>query len=1318
MSKKRRARKTKQSSGNKKTIQAIHESRTGGQVALSGFSYQMLYSCYLILGEIDSLAKVSLEGIEDIDTISCEDRAKNELHIQIKYSSVKQDASFMKPVLKNMLEVYLVDKNRDFKMVYDFSVAKGNLSKLLEGSIDESSRVYWNGIITEIKNNTKSWDWRDFECDSFIDSITFQKVKRELLEAEIEKYLIEKYCITTGNVNLFANGLKVCCLEKMSNRDFMDKLQLDKLIQHIKDDVEKGTQNPAHNWIQHLVFECDGGEDISYFEGKKATSKDIANGLPVRRKNLENEVKTSIRANKVTVIKASSGQGKTTLALQVAFDLKEEYTVYQISWCNDTRELNSIVMYFESRMKLGEKVLILVDNLDSHLSEWNKLAQIMQERIYQNYKILITTREDDWYHYVGDISNVKSLNIVKILLNEQDAEEIYKKLRKSDNVHSTIGDWKTAWSDVKDKQLLIEYVYLLTHGEMLTNRISEQINQINRSGAGKIKCDLLRIISFADVCGIKLSVKKLISLFEEFTEYDFGEVLKSMENEFLIKVDEREKYIEGMHPVRSQHIVDRLHEFVDVEGTAIRVAKISDKGYLSQLFSNFPRLIKNKEEFYSEIVNSLWSNGIDLLVLMIQGVFSGSVMEYYRQNRAFFDDADEHAGLMIVATEICPFVDFREFNYKLDILSSLKKTVNSENLAYLSNVVDSMPNIVLSETDCHMLCKVIFEQISKCNMDELGGDYESFAFIADWLLNIDEELNLAKMISLDELWSNTTGKSLQTISKLMYLCFCGDKEAFLSFVTGNLPMIFAYLKEATESIEVYATEDMSSVHVNYILPCDMLKKANDESVNRIKIICRTLPIFETYCADAMKPKNKCLSNYKIPDDAHKAMPIKNVAIMFHQEFTVVWSNTIMSNYEFNSVKEWLEFWLSVRKDVVELAKKCDEFMFRLLEGKQAATLGAEIDDLRGNLRRKLGRNNGYPQENRPFLPEKLAEPFGFAESKRYFNDVSIFFQQIAGILKRDNEKTRLPLVNLRSALARLEKMQDSFFGLTEKHNVLEREHELLCIDEKILDVMQMSCMYYLKHSPSKFFKKPLVKVWYDRDCLNRIKQVEGNLNQLQVEYDAIYPKACFYENILSYYPIILSNIDLTDGVEVIGLIQRCTSFIESDFDYLLVAIKDENGEILERGLKITEKCLRDLKSVFDNDDWGDMEKWAPPFPQIIEAKALRCFSQRFDVKISEATEYKGLDIIAELLWRYSKAREILVDETEMCYKNRLLAKYNTEIKAKLSTYETVILKETNDYIHELYNQVLNGVIFDDEEYTDFIIYLAKVVAVANTDVNT
>ena len=617
----------KNTSSVKVSIQELKDSRNGGQVALRGYSYQFLYSCYLILSSSSSDISFQLEGVEDIDFIEQKDTNSNITHIQLKYSTNKQNASFLSSVLKNFLETYLLDQNRYFKLVYDFPVAEGHLDKLIASNLDENSRAYWINVISDIQKKLPSWNWSAYDFDSFISHLSFEKVEKSTLADEIEKALIKTYDISTDNIALFANSIKVLCFEKMEFRAYVTKTDLDLRIQSVLIDISKGVQNPAHSWIRKLDYSIPyHNDDQGFYEGKKSTPVDIACGLPVKRPSLEKDVIHSICENTITVIKASSGQGKTTLALQIAYELKNEYVPYQLLWCDDIKELGNIVQYFKSRIQLGEKLLILIDNLDSHLSKWNHLAQLLQSELPCHYKLLVTSRESDWYNYSGDLSNIHSLKVIKPTLNEQDAVEIFKLFKSAHQLHPSISTWQSAWGKIAERKLLIEYVYLLTHGEMLAERITSQISEIGRSSSGIVKCEILRQVCFADICGIRLSISKLLMNLSENFSLDFGEILKSLESEFLVQVSDKSGYIEGLHPVRSKHIVDKLHEFLPVDSTAISVIKITEKADLPTLFSHLPEFALNKEDFCHNAVDALWNeDDLSNYIPAIRGLFSGSV---------------------------------------------------------------------------------------------------------------------------------------------------------------------------------------------------------------------------------------------------------------------------------------------------------------------------------------------------------------------------------------------------------------------------------------------------------------------------------------------------------------------------------------------------------------------------------------------------------------------------------------------------------------------------------------------------------------------
>jgi hypothetical protein len=1287
------------------SIEELEQSRTGGQIALSGFSYQFLYSCYLILSETNENTTFHLEGIEDIDHYKCEVSSKSSIHIQLKYSTQKQDASFLKDVLKNFLEAYLFDASHNFKLVYDFTLAKGNLSKIFNDSLDEQSTKYWKKIVEDIKAENSNWNWTGFSFDSFIKNLSFEKQDKKYLSEKIEKLLIEKYDITTGNIALFANGIKICCLEKMEHRESINQQQLNTIIQSIKDDISKGIQNPAYSWIKKIDFNISNrGNDLSYFEGKKATPQDIVMQLPVRRINTEKEIEESIQNNRVTVIKASSGQGKTTMALQVAFNLNDEYAIYQLLWCNDSKELDNIVQYFKSRVKLGEKPLIVIDNLDSQTGEWNRLAQLLQEEVSYHYKLLLTTREDDWYNYSGNLSNIRSLQIVKLALNEQEAKSIFEVLEKSQKLHKSISDWRSSWTKVSDKKLLIEFVYLLTHGEMISERIAHQISQINNTDTGRIKCEILRKVSFADICGIKIPVSNLVGGLLETTNCDYGELLKSVENEFLIRVDTTEKYVEGLHPVRSQHIVDKLHEYAEISDTAVQVVKITDVIYLPKLFSNLPLLIKKNKDFYSKIIKILWdANNLSPYVLALKGLLSGSVMQYYKQNQVTFDDANNHGGLYLLSMDLNPFTQFEEFEYSVQTLDELKKiTPDNANIQYLCDLRDSLPKIVLSETDLYYFCEALFTELKTINLTELTNDIPSYATIAYWLLNINRKFNLSYNISLEAIWAAKENYTINVIASIMYTCFCGNKETYTLFVTENLQTIMSYLKISTKSLKLFLSEDGNKIHVEYLLLPSEIRKGNEESVSRIIVICKTLPIFEIYCADAIKPTLDIISGYKIPDDAHKAMPLKNIIIMFNQEFASIWDKTIMSNYECDSILEWLNRWFTVRKNIATLLEKCTAGICRLLEGKPLGSLATEINNLRIEINKELIREYRHPYQDRPF-EEKAVLAEGFSKIKTdYFGGIQNFSNQLAKFLLRDPQQSRLALINLTTSQSSLQSMQKYFETIVDEQGMLLHEHNELCvIEERCLQFLIVTCEYFKEHIPSKYFNKYAIKFWYSKIYDKLMIDSKTALSGLSEDFLLTYPVKYYYDGILKFYPIIVDNLDVTNPEMLMKFLFLCTPIASLDYSYLVIANKNKQGQIIPNGLRVPIQFLKDLKVAVDKKDEELILKLSPPFPEEIAQQFLDCFEQKYKLFIPNRSKYEGIDNIIELLWAFSRSKKELTAESDLEYLTSIEKNLKEEIFSLLKKYENQI--PNNDFckLTQICEETFKGKPFGDVELNAF-----------------
>ena len=921
----------------------------------------------------------------------------------------------------------------------------------------------------------------------------------------------------------------------------------------------------------------------------------------------------------------------------------------------------------------------------------------------------MTSREIDWYNYSGDLSNIQSLNVVKPILEEKEAIEIFNLFRETKKLHSSITCWQTAWNKIAERQLLIEYVYLLTHGEMLSERISSQISEIGQSSSGKAKCEILRKVCFADLCGVRLSVVNLYNSQSEDTGSDFGELLKSMESEFLVHVNAERGYIEGLHPIRSKHVVDRLHEFLPIDDTVISVIKIAEKSDLPILFSHLPEFNFNKDEVFRKIVDILWDkNDLSNYIPAIQGLFSGSVMQYYLSNQSAFDDANAHGGLLVMSTEMCPFATFTEFEISVDTLDRLKEIFqDNKNIEYLYKLRDRTPVCNLQKTFVYTFCDFIYKKLRAVCFAEIK-DITSYVSIAEWIYNISVEFNLSVNISLDNIWREAEKLTLDCISTLMYISYCGNKDVYMEFVGRNLKSVLTYLKQQTKSYRIYIDSEKNAIHIEYILRLCNIKNGNEQSVSRLKYVCRTLPIFDLYCADALKPTLSALSVYTIPDDAHKEMPIENIVIMFHQNLTSLWNKTIMSNYEFDTVTEWLNYWFDIREHICLLADKCCACIYKLLSGKTLGSLAGEVDQLREKYAHITTGVKRYPKEERPFEEKAtVLEGLGKIKSK-YFQSIQDFMNQFAEFLVKDEQKQSVAMANLTTAKSALVSMQNYFAEISTDVGFQERQLELCSMETQSVERLIMCCKYYQTHSPSKYFDKYQIANWYERHCREERKIAEDGFVELESKYSIHFPDQIYTIDMLSYYPIIVDNFDMTSERDLAEWLMGCITFADAPFDFLLILSANESEKINHTALRFSRCMLIDAKKAIESENYAVLDKLMIPYPVDVTAQMLGCFIKQYEMieKNPIGADEVSVGDIAEELWIYSKAIELLKEPEDACYLADEIQMIEINIKEMLRSLKDKLQSKDVDWLTEICNGVFSGEKFDDIIFNNVIEHFA------------
>ena len=778
-----------------------------------------------------------------------------------------------------------------------------------------------------------------------------------------------------------------------------------------------------------------------------------------------------------------------------------------------------------------------------------------------------------------------------------------------------------------------------------------------------------------------------------------------MESEFLVHVNEESGYIEGLHPIRSKHVVERLHEFLPIDNTAISVMKMADKADLSILFSHLPEFTLNKETFFRDAVESLWDEkDLSNYTSAIQGLFSGSVMQYFLSNRAMFDDADAHGGLFLISTEMCPFAVFEDFGVSMDTLDKMRETFpDNKNIEYLCRLRERIPTCRLQETYVYVFCDCLYRKLCTLRFDGIK-DIMSYASISEWIYNINPAWNVSVGFSLDDLWSKPEKLTLECISTLMYLSYCGNREKYMEFVERNLKSILTYLKQWTRSHRVFIDSEKNAIHIEYILRLHNIKTGNEQSVSRLKLLCKALPIFDLYCADALKPTVDLLAAYPVPDDAHKEMSIRNIVIMFHQNLTSLWNKTIMSNYEFDTVTEWLNYWFDVREHICLLADKCCACIYKLLSGKTLGGLAGEVDKLREDFALITTGEKRYPKEDRPF-EEKATVPERLGKIKnKYFQSIQNFMNQFAGFLAKEEQKQRLAMVNLITAQSSLVTMQNYFAEIAIDFGFQERQMVLCVMETQNIERLIMCCRYYQAHSPNKYFNKYQIRNWYDGYCRDERKIAEEGFLALKSKYLIHFPDKIYTIDMLSYYPIIVDNFDMASESNLTEWLLGCIAFSDAPFDYLVILSANEFEEINSAALQFPRQMLVDVKKAIESENYSSLDKLLHPYPVDVTAQMLDCFSEKYDLPEKKVTDVEVFPIgdIAEELWIYSKSVELLTEPEDACYLADQTQDIQPNIAEMLRLLKNKLPFKDVDWLIEICDNVFSGEKFDDIMFNNVI----------------
>jgi len=1082
--------------------------------------------------------------------------------------------------------------------------------------------------------------------------------------------LISNYDITSGNEQRYLDAVYALVKDASRQKQEIRQNDLISCVQGVMEDIAKGPVllSVQRKWLQYVDFNAEADSQFlsSYFKGKAARPTHIAAGLPVRRRRWEKNVLQRFEESEVIVIRASSGQGKSTLAWQVAFDLeKVGWTPFELWSCEDEKLVGDIVRLIESRVKVGQKPLILIDGLRQDVSAWDVLVKQTRDL---PIKYIVTARAEDWYRFGADQSQFR-LNIIDIEMNKEEAKEIFYLFKNRKEVDPHISSWQAAWEKVADRGLLIEYVYLLTQGEMIEERLSHQIRCLGDERDGKSKLEILRLVSAADLCYVRLPTWSLVSFIANGIgfEGDRGECLKSLEKEYYVQIEDRE-YVEGLHPIRSKHLCSLLHETLPLDKTLSDLLPLIQADAIFDFSANAPPLVEGEQHirFLNQLATYFAYKSYDNIVKAIDGVFSADTLLHWKENQSSYDDIfAQKMGVFAICSFPWSSVNIEDF-----AVGGLKPP---ERL--LRRIHEIKENFDPKRFDTHSFIEALSHGLGKT---ERANDLGHLGRLALWFHKFDVDCPPFLDINAEEMWDALHSLELVDSGELFTACYKTRPQTYQAFFKKCKREIAGTLKTKTNTLTI--SENNSNLLIEYFIE-ESNRDVKGQSLSRSeKIAAFFHPQYDTYCTRGLWSPD--LAPYIAFDESKTQISRRFFPSPFDVHVNKIWKARIDANYESGSVFDWQRRWDSVRNKSLALATEYTKAFEALLQDqKQFERRTKKLAKLQGEIISLLDADKRFPTRlntvvDREKFEKELKDISDWASSwRRFFTQQPISSRNQASYFDRLNfgiQDTCAALLNMQIAYDKIAAESFSHFNVSRLKNQEKKTYRYL-----------LKIVNFLALKPDKIGQvatpKSAIHQWWAQRDVKRIEIINEALthleNDLQIEFiRPLYTvqRGNFREAAIGMKGLIIEQIDEV----VVKLIHILSDLAELEIDrYLLLFADNQNHLQRFDAILLTKDCLthaREFAGTAKEFDWSEYNR---PRHVLLEGEEILRSLPKLTWKIDQSLLLRRN--IEVNLWRITEVRRRLSPnvEAEASWLEKLVETYYSESTSYLADLREKVSQE-------------------------------------------
>lgn len=706
--------------------------------------------------------------------------------------------------------------------------------------------------------------------------------------------------------------------------------------------------------IEDEDIEAQERETLSneFYRGISARYKHILADVDKPRPNKLNEINQKFKENQIVIVHGASGQGKTTLAYRYLHDFFPDHQRFQVQVVEGRQHALSIANALTGQARATEMPIAVYIDVAPNDVGWDELVKQLSS--HRNIQTLVTIREEDFRR--TSISGTElQFSEVELRFERPEAEEIYQFLLDTEKPTQFL-DFDDAWNRFGCEGPLMEFVYLVTQGNSLREKLQQQVRQIEDEVRARKRSEaelkLLRLVSVASAFEARLNVRDLVRSLQLPAPQ---RTLEVMEKEYyLLRTTENGTLVGGLHPIRSEILAGILTDstFYPWAESAIECLPFIVEHDISNFL--FYAFLRDRTEL-EPLLNTLDSYQPRRWVAIagvVRALIWLGIKEYVETNQQLIADtrAVVSSGWQIV-------LNWDIADASPDALADLQSTL-----------AQFLPEDGLAQLEAFRSRQTERNQVFVCasqwlssltqepNPPQLELDWLGMAEALFWIGRLQVTLPIVNWLSRVDLDSAVETLTLETLADVALGLFYGYEAGYRSWMDRNYARLLSRFQRETQTvvweddgqnlrlhflvelfqpetppseiqlidgrqnIQSYLTTEPSQPSVQHSetqsIQIDNQKSFMRASMERLELCRKLFPDRERYCSQGYG--HRIWINAELHDETEKNIPHSNFPLQRLVSLNAIFRGLVEQTLRPNTWEDYTQLVLELRQTIVQV----------------------------------------------------------------------------------------------------------------------------------------------------------------------------------------------------------------------------------------------------------------------------------------------------------------------------------------------------------------------------------------------------------------